>query len=129
MLPPTPLHLLLFDEVVARGIGALVMTSGNVADEPICIGNDEALEHLRGIADRWLLHDRPIARRADDSVVQVARSRAVARTPQPRLRAGAAARRSATGWRGAGRGRRPEEHRLPAEGRTGLPQPACRRTG
>ena len=73
MLPPTPLHLLLFDEVARRGIGALVMTSGNVADEPICIGNDEALARLRGIADRWLLHDRPIARRADDSVLQVTR--------------------------------------------------------
>jgi hydrogenase maturation protein HypF len=91
MLPPTPLHLLLFDEVVARGIGALVMTSGNVADEPICIGNDDALEHLRGIADRWLLHDRPIARRADDSVLQVTahgmlhvrRSRGYAPAPLP----------------------------------------------
>lgn len=71
MLPPTPLHLLLFDEVAGRGIGALVMTSGNAADEPICIGNDEALARLRGIADRWLLHDRPISRRADDSVLQV----------------------------------------------------------
>jgi hydrogenase maturation protein HypF len=71
MLPPTPLHLLLLDETAARGIPALVMTSGNIADEPICIGNDEALASLDGIADRWLLHDRGIMRRADDSVVQV----------------------------------------------------------
>ncbi len=91
MLPPTPLHLLLFDEVTARGLGALVMTSGNVADEPICIGNDEALARLRGIADRWLLHDRPIVRRADDSVLQVTacgplhvrRSRGFAPAPLP----------------------------------------------
>lgn len=91
MLPPTPLHLLLFDEVVARGLGALVMTSGNVADEPICIDNDDALGRLRGIADRWLLHDRPIARRADDSVLQVTahgllharRSRGYAPAPLP----------------------------------------------
>ncbi|MBM4132087.1 carbamoyltransferase HypF, partial [bacterium] len=91
MLPPTPLHLLLFDEVAARGLGALVMTSGNVADEPICIANDEALTRLRGIADRWLLHDRPIVRRSDDSVLQVTgrgplhvrRSRGFAPAPLP----------------------------------------------
>ena len=71
MLPPTPLHLLLLDETAARGIPALVMTSGNASDEPICIGNDEALARLDGIADRWLLHDRGIVRRADDSVAQV----------------------------------------------------------
>jgi len=91
MLPPTPLHLLLFDEIAAHGLGALVMTSGNVADEPICIGNEEALGRLRGIADRWLLHDRPIVRRADDSVLQLTprgalharRSRGFAPAPLP----------------------------------------------
>lgn len=91
MLASTPLHLLLFDEVAARGLGALVMTSGNAADEPICIGNEEALERLRSIADSWLLHDRGIVRRADDSVLQVVggaplllrRSRGFAPVPIP----------------------------------------------
>jgi len=46
------------------------MTSGNASDEPICLGNDEAMTRLKDIADWWLLHDRDIVRRADDSVVQ-----------------------------------------------------------
>jgi hydrogenase maturation protein HypF len=91
MVASTPLHLLLFDETVALGLGALVMTSGNAADEPVCIGNEDALERLRGIADHWLLHDREILRRADDSVLQVVggapllvrRSRGFAPAPVP----------------------------------------------
>ena len=71
MLASTPLHLLLFDRVRELGVESLVMTSGNAADEPVCIGNDEALERLHGIADAWVLHDREIVRRADDSVLQV----------------------------------------------------------
>lgn len=67
MLPYTPLHLLLFEE----GIEALVMTSGNLSDEPIAISNEDALERLRGIADAFLLHDRDIHNRIDDSVVRV----------------------------------------------------------
>jgi len=67
MLPYTPLHYLLF----AEGLGLLVMTSGNLSDEPICKDNHEALERLAGIADAFLLHDRDIERRVDDSVVQV----------------------------------------------------------
>ena len=66
-LPYTPLHHMLMSEV---GI-PLVMTSGNVSSEPIAIGNDEALRHLGGIADYFLLHDRDILVRYDDSVTRV----------------------------------------------------------
>jgi len=67
MLPTTPLHVELF----RRGAPwPLVMTSGNVSDEPICTGNREALEGLGEIADAFVLHDRDIARRVDDSVVR-----------------------------------------------------------
>jgi len=65
MLPYTPFHHLLF----AQGLEALVMTSGNVAGEPICTANQEALSRLAGIADCFLLHDREIVTRTDDSVV------------------------------------------------------------
>jgi len=67
MLPYTPLHHLLF----ARGPGPLVMTSGNYSDEPLIKDNDAALATLGQIADAFLLHDRRIERRVDDSVVQV----------------------------------------------------------
>ncbi len=66
MLPSTPLHHLLLRDIDRP----VVMTSGNLADEPQCIGNDEALARLRGIADHFLLHDRDIARRVDDSIVR-----------------------------------------------------------
>ncbi|MGD9549176.1 MAG: carbamoyltransferase HypF [Candidatus Krumholzibacteriia bacterium] len=71
MLPYTPLHHLLLEAAAARGVPALVMTSGNAGNEPICLGNQEARTRLAGIADAWLLHDRDILRRADDSVVQI----------------------------------------------------------
>ncbi len=71
MLPYSPLHHLLMREV---GI-PLVATSGNRSDEPIAIANEEARERLKGIADVFLMHDRPIARPCDDSVVRVARGR------------------------------------------------------
>jgi hydrogenase maturation protein HypF len=71
MLPYTPLHHLLFAALAPLGISALVMTSGNASDEPICLDNAEARRDLQGIADHWLLHDRDIVRRADDSVVQL----------------------------------------------------------
>jgi len=77
MLPYTPLHhLLLADAGVP-----LVMTSGNVADEPIAHRDDDALARLGPIADAFLLHDRPIHVRADDSVVRAVPDRARARAP------------------------------------------------
>jgi len=69
MLPYTPLHHLLMAETGRP----LVMTSGNLSEEPIVTGNAEALERLSGIADAFLLHDRPIASRYDDSVMRVVR--------------------------------------------------------
>jgi hydrogenase maturation protein HypF len=72
MLPYTPLHYLLFSDSASNDAGfhALVMTSGNLSEEPIVISNDEALTHLDGIADWFLLHNRDIATRVDDSVVR-----------------------------------------------------------
>jgi hydrogenase maturation protein HypF len=64
MLPYSPLHHLL---VAGRD---LVMTSGNVSDEPIAFRDDDALERLGAIADRFLVHDRAIHTRTDDSVVR-----------------------------------------------------------
>ena len=71
MLPYSPLHHLLL-----RDVGEpLVMTSGNVSDEPIAYRDDDALERLGPIADLVLGHDRPIQTRTDDSVLRVARGR------------------------------------------------------
>ncbi|TVM30837.1 carbamoyltransferase HypF [Oceanidesulfovibrio marinus] len=72
MLPYTPLHHVLFRYLREAGGGshpALVMTSGNLSDEPIALGNREALYRLADIADCFLLHDRDILIRTDDSVV------------------------------------------------------------
>ena len=91
LLPYTPLHHLLVAEVGRP----LVLTSGNVSDEPIAYVDDEARERLAGIADAFLSHDRPIRMRTDDSVVRVVRGK-----PQP-------VRRS--------RGYAPEPIRLPIE--------------
>jgi hydrogenase maturation protein HypF len=66
-LPYTPLHELLLASVQAP----LVMTSGNRSDEPMVVENDEAFERLQGIADAFLVHDRPIATRTDDSVARI----------------------------------------------------------
>lgn len=66
-LPYTPLHHLLLAELGFP----VVATSGNLSDEPICIDNDEALERLAGIVDYFLVHNRPIERPVDDSVVRV----------------------------------------------------------
>lgn len=67
MLPYTPLHALLLDDAPA----SLVMTSGNVSEEPVATGNQEALDRLGTIADVFLMHDRDILVRNDDSVVAV----------------------------------------------------------
>jgi hydrogenase maturation protein HypF len=67
MLPYTPLHHLLLE----RALTALVMTSGNRTGEPPCIDNAAAFSVLSGIADYFLVHDRPIYQRNDDSLVQV----------------------------------------------------------
>jgi hydrogenase maturation protein HypF len=75
MLPYTPLHHLLVRDFaeVAPGRGALVMTSGNISDEPIAFLDEDALARLAPIADVFLLHDRPIHTRTDDSVLRVVR--------------------------------------------------------
>jgi hydrogenase maturation protein HypF len=72
MLPYTPLHHLLF----ADGLASLVMTSGNISDEPIAYKDAEALKQLGGIADFFLVHDREIHTRCDDSVVKPFRGKA-----------------------------------------------------
>ena len=69
MLPYTPLHHLLLADTRTT----LVMTSGNVSDEPIAYVDDEARERLAPIADLFLVHDRPIHMRTDDSVVRAGR--------------------------------------------------------
>lgn len=67
MLPYTPLHHLLMRDLSRP----MVLTSGNRSDEPQCIHNDEGRRRLEGIADHWLMHDRDIVNRLDDSVTRV----------------------------------------------------------
>ena len=67
MLPSTPLHHLLMNEFG----GPVVATSGNLSDEPLCIDECEALSRLSGIADVFLVHNRPIVRHVDDSIVRI----------------------------------------------------------
>jgi hydrogenase maturation protein HypF len=83
MLPYTPLHHLLFRYPAETGseaisyFDALVMTSGNMSEEPIVIDNDEAVSKLSGIADAFLVHNRDIFMRVDDSVMKSRKSAAV----------------------------------------------------
>lgn len=67
MLPYSPLHHLLMRDLNFP----IVATSGNLSDEPICTDQQEALQRLAGIADVFLIHDRPIVRHVDDSIVRV----------------------------------------------------------
>ncbi len=67
-LPYTPLHYLLLQDLKDR---FAIMTSGNIHGKPMCISNDEALIKLRDIVDYFLLHDRDIVNRVDDSVVRL----------------------------------------------------------
>ena len=87
MLPYSPLHHLLMGDLQMP----IVLTSGNRSDEPQCIGNEEALDRLAKIADFWLMHDRDIVNRVDDSVIRFAagaprtlrRARGLAPRPMP----------------------------------------------
>lgn len=92
MLPYTPLHHLLMNEL---GF-AVVATSGNLSDEPICIDEGDASKRLNGIADFFLVHDRKIVRPVDDSILRVMvgremvirRARGFAPLPVPRMAGG-----------------------------------------
>ena len=71
MLPYTPLHHLLL-----RALNKFIIaTSGNISEEPMCIDNEEALKKLGKIADLFLLHNRPIVRAVDDSIVRIVRGK------------------------------------------------------
>jgi hydrogenase maturation protein HypF len=73
MLCYAPLHYLLF----AKGPAVLVMTSGNISDEPLICENSQALEKLGSVADAFLMHNRQIFRRVDDSIIHLIDGRAV----------------------------------------------------
>ncbi|TLN16697.1 carbamoyltransferase HypF, partial [bacterium] len=83
MLPYTPIHFLLFEDGPPSGNGnlsdagltALIMTSGNISDEPIAYRDEDALTRLGGIADLFLTHNREIRHRCDDSVTRAFRGR------------------------------------------------------
>ncbi len=91
MLPYTPLHYLLFGDSANEpsAFSALVMTSGNISEEPIVVSNEQALRELRTVADWFVLHNRDIYMRVDDSVVRTfhGRERVLRRSrgfvPQP----------------------------------------------
>ena len=125
MLPYTPLHHLLF---TAGAPDVLVMTSANRSSEPIAYDDEDALQRLSGIADAFLIGQRPIARRVDDSVVRdgafgpviLRRARGYAPGAVAKLPVAAA---------DSGAGRRLEKHRHAGGGRPGFCQPAHRRPG
>ncbi|MDX6631053.1 MAG: hydrogenase maturation protein HypF [Gaiellales bacterium] len=70
MLPYAPLHHILLADLAALGVEALVLTSGNVSDEPIAFHDADARQRLERIADGFLVHDRPIETRTDDSLAR-----------------------------------------------------------
>lgn len=81
MLPYSPVHHLLFKHPgipKEQSLKVLVMTSGNRSEEPIACENEEALQRLKDLADAFLLHDRDIVLRADDSIVRVIAGRSTA---------------------------------------------------
>ena len=123
MLPYAPLHHLLFD---AGAPELLVMTSGNLADEPICIDPAEAEQRLAGLADMFVHHDRPIHVACDDSVTRV-----VAGSPQPVRRSRGYAPMPLALPVGcapdAGHGRRAQDHPVRGPRAYGVAQPAHRR--
>jgi len=73
-LPYTPLHYLLLSDVRDH---FAIMTSGNIHGKPMCISNEEALSKLKDIVDYFLLHDREIVNRVDDSVVRLSNNRII----------------------------------------------------
>ncbi|MBK9244228.1 MAG: carbamoyltransferase HypF [Burkholderiales bacterium] len=131
MLPYTPIQYLLFHEAAGRPRGtdwlgqpqplALVMTSANPGGEPLVIGNDEAVARLGAIADAFVLHDRDILVRCDDSVVR----------PRPASANGSAGAGRSPGFVRRARGYTPAPielaHRAPAVLATGayLKNAAC----
>ena len=133
MLPYTPLHHLLLADFAVRdaAAAALVMTSGNVSDEPIAFRDDDALERLAPIADLFLLHDREIETRTDDSVIADGalggRTPAAAAAPLARATCPARCAAGPGAPAAAGLRRRAEEHLLPGQGRPGLGRPPHRR--
>jgi hydrogenase maturation protein HypF len=118
MLPYTPLHHLLLENgenpvrsvnVIHQGPPILVMTSGNLSEEPIVTGNDEARQRLVVLADAYLMHNRPIQTRCDDSVMRVLHA------PDLRNKTGGYIRRSFVVPLRRSRGYAPSPVRLPWE--------------
>jgi hydrogenase maturation protein HypF len=118
LLPYTPLHHLLMSSLNVP----IVATSANLSDEPLCIDEYEALDRLQGIADLFLVHNRPIVRHVDDSIVRVMldrelvlrRARGYAplpfrvRSAECGMRSGAEIRNAECGMRGEGEMRNAE---------------------